>query len=190
MSGAANPMRGEARLSIGGETVLLRPTFAALVAAEEALGPLLALVERAAEGRLTPSEIARLVWHCIAEPRPELTVEKVGEALTEMGLTKAAPILKTLLGQILHGETRFRLSRLLRGRRKPALRAAVHRAGAGREGAVPQRGPAAARRPRPRRGGRRARFRAAGRSGGGPVLDRQPRRDRRQGRPGRSARHL
>ncbi len=104
MSGAANPARGEASLTIGGETVLLRPTFAALVEAEEALGPLLALVERAAEGRLTLAETARLVWHCIAAPGARPTVETVGEALTELGLAKTAPILKTLLGQIVHGD--------------------------------------------------------------------------------------
>jgi hypothetical protein len=103
MSGAANPLRGEASLVIGGETIVLRPTFAALVAAEAALGPLFALVERAAEGKLSLGEIARLAWHCIASPRAELTIETVGEALAELGLAKTAPILKTLLTQILHG---------------------------------------------------------------------------------------
>lgn len=104
MSAPANRARGEASLVIGGETILLRPTFAALVAAEAALGPLFALVERAAEGKLSLGEIARLIWHCIASPRAELTVEKVGEALAEMGLAKVAPILKTVLTQILHGD--------------------------------------------------------------------------------------
>jgi hypothetical protein len=103
MSGAANALRGEASLVIGGETIVLRPTFAALVAAEEALGPLFALVERAAEGKLSLGEIARLTWHCIASRPAELTVEKIGEALAELGLAKTAPILKMLLTQILHG---------------------------------------------------------------------------------------
>ena len=44
-----------------GETLVLRPSFAALVAAEEELGPLFALVERASEGRLSLAQIAALV---------------------------------------------------------------------------------------------------------------------------------
>jgi Phage tail tube protein, GTA-gp10 len=100
---AANPARGEASLSLGGATLLLRPSFAALVAAEEELGPLFALVERAAEGRLKLGEIATLFWHCIAE-RPEgCTVERVGQAIAEAGLATTTPVLKRLLTQILQG---------------------------------------------------------------------------------------
>jgi hypothetical protein len=36
-----NPARGEAALSVAGERLTLRPSFQALVAAEEELGPLL-----------------------------------------------------------------------------------------------------------------------------------------------------
>jgi Phage tail tube protein, GTA-gp10 len=50
---------------------VLRPTFAALVAAEEELGPLFALVERAASGTLKLSEMVALFWHCLAE-QPKL----------------------------------------------------------------------------------------------------------------------
>ena len=56
-----NPVRGEAALRVGGETLVLRPSFAALVAAEEELGPLFALVERAAEGRLRLAEMVGAV---------------------------------------------------------------------------------------------------------------------------------
>jgi hypothetical protein len=45
---SANPARGEAALLIAGEILVLRPSFEALVAAEEELGPLFALIERAA----------------------------------------------------------------------------------------------------------------------------------------------
>jgi len=44
MSRAANSARGEAGFTVGGAAILLRPSFAALVAAEEELGPLFALV--------------------------------------------------------------------------------------------------------------------------------------------------
>lgn len=98
----ANPMRGEAELPIGGSRLLLRPTFARLVAAEGELGPLFALVERAAEGRLTLSETAGLLWHCLDAPNG-VTRERVGEAITELGLARTAPVLKIVVAQILSG---------------------------------------------------------------------------------------
>jgi hypothetical protein len=102
-SSVANPVRGEAELCVGGERLVLRPSFQALVAAEGELGSLFALVERAAEGRLLLGEVAGLFWHCVAE-RPEgLTRERIGQAVAEMGLVRAAPVLKALIGQILQG---------------------------------------------------------------------------------------
>ena len=103
MSVAANPARGEAALLVGGEALRLRPSFEALVAAEEELGPLFALVERAAAGGLRVSEIAGLFWHCL-DGRPEgLTRAAVGAAVVERGLAGVTPALKVLLGQILQG---------------------------------------------------------------------------------------
>lgn len=100
---AANPVRGEAGLRVGGAELRLRPSFAALVAAEQELGPLFALVERAAAGRLALGEMVALFWHCLAE-RPEgLTREALGEAVAAAGLAAATPALKTLLRQILQG---------------------------------------------------------------------------------------
>ncbi len=64
--------RGESRAGRGGgagraaRLLVLRPSFAALVAAEQELGPLFALVERAAEGRLALGEMVALFWHCLA----------------------------------------------------------------------------------------------------------------------------
>lgn len=98
-----NPARGEAALVVGGERLTLRPSFEALVAAEEELGPLFALVERAAEGGLKVSEIAALFWHCVAGRGEGLTREKIGAAIAEGGLAKATPVLKVLLTQILQG---------------------------------------------------------------------------------------
>lgn len=100
--GAANPVRGEAALELGGETLALRPSFAALVAAEEELGPLFALVERAADGKLTLAELVGLFWHCLVE-REALSREALGEALLVAGLARATPVLKAILQQILAG---------------------------------------------------------------------------------------
>lgn len=99
----ANAARGEAAIVVAGETLVLRPSFEALVAAEEELGPLFALVERAAEGGLKLGEMVGLFWHCARERTEGLTRERIGAAIAEAGLAKATPVLKVLLTQILQG---------------------------------------------------------------------------------------
>jgi hypothetical protein len=99
----ANPHRGEASLVVAGSLRLLRPTFGALVAAEEELGPLFALVERAAAGQLRLGEMVALFWHCLAE-REGLTRDMVGQAVAGQGLAACAVPLRALLAQILQGE--------------------------------------------------------------------------------------
>lgn len=94
-------MRGEAELFIGGERLRLRPSFAALVAAEAELGPLFGLVERAAAGQLSLAEMAGLFWHCLDPQGVERAV--FSEALVAGGLAAATPVLKVLLTQILAG---------------------------------------------------------------------------------------
>jgi Phage tail tube protein, GTA-gp10 len=103
MTRAAIAARGEAVFQAKDAAIMLRPTFAALVAAEEELGPLFALVERAAEGRLKLSEMATLFWHCRHDVAPDLTREAFCEVLAEAGMAAATPALKMLLGQILGG---------------------------------------------------------------------------------------
>lgn len=102
MTGLANPLRGEAQLPIAGVPRVLRPSFTALVAAEEELGPLFALVERAGAGQLRLAEIATLFWHCLTE-REALDREQVGAAVLEAGLAASAQPLRALLAQILQG---------------------------------------------------------------------------------------
>jgi hypothetical protein len=99
----SNPARGEATLRAAGLELKLRPSFGALVAAEEELGPLFALVERAADGGLRLSEMVGLFWHCIADRPVGLTRERLGEAVAEGGLAQATPVLKLVLHQILAG---------------------------------------------------------------------------------------
>ncbi len=98
-----NPVRGEAALVLADATVRLRPSFAALVAAEAELGPLFALVERAAAGGLMLGEMAALLWHCIVEAPPGLSREAFCEALVAAGLAAVTPALRVLLGQVLAG---------------------------------------------------------------------------------------
>lgn len=103
MSRAANPLRGEASIMIGGSPHVLRPSFECLVAAEAELGSLFALVERAAAGGLTLTEITALLWHCLPADtaRPDRSV--VGEAVLAMGLVSAIQPVRAVLAQILEG---------------------------------------------------------------------------------------
>jgi hypothetical protein len=101
--GIANPARGEAAWTIAGRVHVLRPTFAALVAAEGDIGPLFAFVERAAEGRAVLDDIATLFWHCIDDRAADITRDAVGASLIDAGLVAATPVLRMLLMQIMQG---------------------------------------------------------------------------------------
>jgi len=90
--GSANRVRGEATLCIGGRDHL----------AEEELGPLFDLVERAGEGKLRLAEIVALFWHCLAD-RERIGRKEVGEAVMAQGLAASAKPLRVLLGEILKG---------------------------------------------------------------------------------------
>ena len=100
---SANPYRGEANIDVGGETLVLRPTFGALIAAEEELGSLFEIVERAAEGVLRLNQIVTLFDHLSRERPKAITRERIGEALVEKGLAGVTPTLKVVLTQILQG---------------------------------------------------------------------------------------
>ena len=103
MTRAANPLRGEGSLAVAGVTYVLRPTFENLVLAEAELGSLFALVERAAEGALTLTEMTALLWHCLpCESRPDRVA--VGQAVLAMGLVGATGSVRSVLAQVLQGE--------------------------------------------------------------------------------------
>lgn len=100
---SANPVRGEASIEVGGERLTIRPTFGALVAAEEELGSLFELVERAAAGSLKIEEIVALFDH-LSRPRPGgIDRERIGEAVVEKGLAGVTPTLRLVLTQVLQG---------------------------------------------------------------------------------------
>lgn len=99
-----NPWRGEVILPLPGSPRLLRPSFAALVSAEEELGPLFALVERAGVGQLRLAELVGLFWHCL-DDRAGLDRAVFSEAVAALGLAEASKPLRMVLGQILQGRT-------------------------------------------------------------------------------------
>ena len=80
---SANPVRGETALRVNGETLVLRPSFAALVAAEGELGPLFALVDDLDRGRqlvgIHPDDD---VLHVLLPPVRSVVDGEVGIATT------------------------------------------------------------------------------------------------------------
>lgn len=99
----ANPIRGEASLVLASGKYVLRPSFEALVIAEEELGSLFAMVERVADGKLLLSEITSLFWHCISNKPDALDRDQFSQELSTLGLSRLTPPLKILLKQILVG---------------------------------------------------------------------------------------
>ena len=99
----ANPYRGEAAIEVAGERLVLRPSFGALIAAEEELGSLFEIVEQAAQGQLKLHQIVALFDH-LSSGRPEaITRTRIGEAVVERGLAAVTPTLRVVLTQVLQG---------------------------------------------------------------------------------------
>ena len=99
----ANVARGEAEIALAGGPLHLRPTFAALVAAEGEIGPLFALVDRVADGALSLTDLIALFWHCRADPAAWPDRAALADALCDAGLVKLTPALRALVAQILQG---------------------------------------------------------------------------------------
>lgn len=98
MSAPANPHRGEAEIA----GIRLRPSFAALVAAEAELGSLFTLVDDAAQGRVTLAAMVALFWHVRVDC--PLDREAFSARVMAAGLVAAAPVLRQILTQILKGQ--------------------------------------------------------------------------------------
>ena len=104
MSEAANPARGEAAFRVGDASIRLRPTFARLVAAENELGSLFALADRACAGEVKLGEVAVLFDHLSDGDRPDtIDRQRIGDALAAGGLAAVMAPLRIVLVQILEG---------------------------------------------------------------------------------------
>lgn len=98
-----NAARGETAIRIGNADIILRPSFAALTAAEDEIGPLFAMIDRAGEGRLSLREIVALFWHCATGLPDGMDRDHFADALAAGGLLRATPPLRQIIGQILQG---------------------------------------------------------------------------------------
>lgn len=100
----ANPMRGDVTLTLGGETRVLRPSFAALAALEADAGPILMLAEAAAAGQVRLAHLAAAFHHlmlCGDGERP--SADAVGEMILAEGMAPALRAYRCVLEQILTG---------------------------------------------------------------------------------------
>lgn len=99
----ANSGRGEAQLEIDNNVYIIRPSFAALSAAEDEIGSLFDFVERAAAGKARLGEVVALFWYCLTDAKDMNRLE-FSECLAAMGMVGLTPILKGILRQILQGQ--------------------------------------------------------------------------------------
>ncbi|URD62210.1 GTA-gp10 family protein [Sphingomonas sp. KRR8] len=90
-------------IRVAGHDVLIRSTFSALVAAEEELGSLINLIDRAGKSELKLAEIATLFDHLSTDRQPEISRDAIGRSMVVMGLSKVTPMLRTIFSQILQG---------------------------------------------------------------------------------------
>lgn len=102
---AANALRGEVAIRLGGRERVLRPSFSALLAIEDSLRPILALAQEAAEGRVALGDLAIVIHHCLliepGETRP--SVADIGDLLLADGMLGGLAAWRSLLERTLGG---------------------------------------------------------------------------------------
>ena len=102
----ANPHRGEVVFETAdGRPIPLRPSFAAISAAEASLGPIIAFAARADKG-VSISELGILFHHCacaVDEAAPD--AEAFGTLILQRGLVGSLAVFKSLMDAILGGRT-------------------------------------------------------------------------------------
>lgn len=99
----ANLVRGEVLLTLPCGDCVLRPTFAALVAAEAEVGSLLALLDRAGAGEVRLGDIGPLFWHALAEPGGFADRAAFEAALADAGLRALIPPYRRFLSAVFGG---------------------------------------------------------------------------------------
>jgi hypothetical protein len=82
----ANPLRGEARVEIGGKDYTLRLTNNVRCEIEKMLGDgIPAVLARWAEGKWTDTEMRALFWGALKTRHQRVTLQEVGDLIDEAG---------------------------------------------------------------------------------------------------------
>lgn len=98
----ATALRGEVCLQLHGRAIDLRPTFAALVAAEAEVGSLFQLLDRAAAGDVRIADLGAVFWHCAApagQDRDEFEAALVDAGVAAL-LEPYQALLRAIFGRI------------------------------------------------------------------------------------------
>lgn len=99
----ANPLRGEVSLELSSSTLVLRPTFTALVAAEAEVGSLLGLLDRAGSGDVRLGDLGPLFWHSLKREGPEMDRAAFEAELMQTGLSRLLQPYRQLLAAVCGG---------------------------------------------------------------------------------------
>lgn len=98
-----NPVRGEVQLDLNGQIYELRPTYAALVAAEAEIGSLFAVVESATDGQLKLADMMAVLWYCHQAAQNGGDRITFAENCMAAGLARLTPAFRSLMEQVLGG---------------------------------------------------------------------------------------
>lgn len=98
-----NSARGEVALQLGTVTYTLVPSYANLVAAEQAVGPLFAIIDEAGNGRLSLVKLMSVLWCCVEPKSATLFQDVFCEACMKAGLVRLTPVFRMLIEQALGG---------------------------------------------------------------------------------------
>lgn len=100
-----NPHRGEVAFTVGDVTHTLRPTFEAVVAIEQVLGPLVALARRSANEGIGVQDLAVLFHHCArAADADAPDIERFGTLIVQAGMAPCLSVFRQLMETILGGQ--------------------------------------------------------------------------------------
>jgi hypothetical protein len=101
-----NSYVGEKELQICGVTLLLRPSFEALVEIESKSRPLTQIVSAFAKGDFKISDVTAIIY-CTAKAsnkNPILSFNEIGEMVLADGLMNIAPIAFDVISNVLSGD--------------------------------------------------------------------------------------
>lgn len=102
---AANPHRGEVKIELEGQTLLMRPTFACLVEIEQGSGkPIMELVRRFADRRFGFADVTAVVAAGLKAAGAPVTNERVAEMVFNTGLLESAVPATRLLAATLKAD--------------------------------------------------------------------------------------
>ena len=102
-SDKANPLRGEVEIMLAGKPRVMRPTFAAIMEIEAALGGVVPLARRAAKGEFGLRDLAVVIHAGLKGAGGEDTLDEVGEAVLAAGVAHVTAPVRDFLTNVLSG---------------------------------------------------------------------------------------